>query len=232
MRRGEILYSIACEECHALTDRTDLDARIKAKLLDVGTDPTMAVNYMERNLGKDALATGPLENKWKLLLPSERFDARAPGLEIQANLIFGTFNGRDMHSPSGTMSAPSEAAVTESAAEFSQLSTAARRMVAAMQEAKFAYKARPLNGIWATAPFLHNGSVPSLWELLKDPADRVAQFRVGSRDFDEQNVGLDIKGGTFVFDTARPGNSNKGHAFGTGLTEEQKRALLEFLKKL
>lgn len=52
------------------------------------------------------------------------------------------------------------------------------------------YKARPLNGIWATAPYLHNGSVPNLWQLLQKPAERVTRFWVGSRQFDPINVGF------------------------------------------
>ena len=53
------------------------------------------------------------------------------------------------------------------------------------------YKARPLDGIWATAPFLHNGSVPSLWELLQPPERRVKTFYVGSRELDPVHVGFD-----------------------------------------
>ena len=51
------------------------------------------------------------------------------------------------------------------------------------------YKARPLNGIWATAPYMHNGSIPNLWELLKKPEDRLTSFWVGSREFDPARVG-------------------------------------------
>ena len=51
------------------------------------------------------------------------------------------------------------------------------------------YIAAFLDGIWLRAPYLHNGSVPSLWELLKPPKDRVSSFKVGSRQFDPKNVG-------------------------------------------
>jgi hypothetical protein len=94
-----------------------------------------------------------------------------------------------------------------------------------------AYKARPLNGIWATAPYLHNGSVPTLDQLLTPAADRKPTFFVGSREFDPVNVGFDTEHGTFLFDTTKPGNSNAGHDF--AITDLKKRkALIAYLKTL
>ena len=101
------------------------------------------------------------------------------------------------------------------------------------------YLARPLKGIWATAPYLHNGSVPTLYDLLH-PDQRPARFAVGNREFDPVKIGyrsdLDATGpNIWVFDTSQPGNSNIGHAgdrFGTTLPEDQKAALLEYLKKI
>ena len=52
------------------------------------------------------------------------------------------------------------------------------------------YRARPLNGVWATAPYLHNGSVPSLYWMLKPAAERPKQFCMGARDFDPEHVGF------------------------------------------
>ena len=98
----------------------------------------------------------------------------------------------------------------------------------------FAYKARPLNGIWATAPYLHNGSVPNLWALLQPGAKRPGKFYVGSRAFDTKNVGL-VSGqseGSFEFDASIEGNSNLGHEYGTDLSDDDKWALVEFLKTL
>jgi hypothetical protein len=101
------------------------------------------------------------------------------------------------------------------------------------------YLARPLNGIWATGPYLHNGSVPTLFDLLH-PDRRPARFAVGNREFDPVKVGYEsdpAKTGAnvWVFDTSQPGNSNIGHtgaAFGTTLSEDQKAALLEYLKQI
>jgi hypothetical protein len=101
------------------------------------------------------------------------------------------------------------------------------------------YLARPLNGVWATGPYLHNGSVPTLYDLLH-PEQRPAKFKTGGREFDPVKVGYQsdsmVNGANvWVFDTSQPGNSNIGHsgeAFGTTLPENQKSALLEYLKKL
>jgi hypothetical protein len=102
------------------------------------------------------------------------------------------------------------------------------------------YKARPLNGIWATAPYLHNGSVPSLWQLLKKPSDRVKTFLVGSRTFDPVEVGFKYRDRDygpddpkFRLDTRLPGNRNTGHAYPKdGLTDKEIAALVEYLKTL
>jgi hypothetical protein len=95
------------------------------------------------------------------------------------------------------------------------------------------YLARPLKGIWATAPYLHNGSVPSLYDLLH-PEERPVRFSMGTREYDPQKIGYAMtSGGAWTYDTTQPGNNNTGHAgekFGTTLSEDQKVALLEFLK--
>jgi hypothetical protein len=100
-----------------------------------------------------------------------------------------------------------------------------------------AYKARPLEGIWATAPYLHNGSVPTLYDLLQAPEKRPVTFAVGTTVFDSKKVGFDTSpaatGNTFIFDTRLDGNSNKGHVYGvSALTADQRTELLEYLKSL
>ena len=96
-----------------------------------------------------------------------------------------------------------------------------------------AYKPRPLAGIWATPPFLHNGSVPTVYDLLSPRSERPASFRAGSREFDPVLLGLysgkgrespaipvdsTRPGASYVdrfwlFDTSRDGNHNTGHEF-------------------
>ncbi len=96
------------------------------------------------------------------------------------------------------------------------------------------YLARPLTGVWATAPYLHNGSVPTLWDLLH-PSQRPAKFIMGNREYDPAKLGYANTGNGWTFDTSQPGNSNSGHAgdkYGTNLTEDQKASLLEYLKTI
>ena len=94
------------------------------------------------------------------------------------------------------------------------------------------YEARPLNGIWATAPFLHNGSVPTLDALLRKAGKRPPTFSVGSRQFDTKKIGvLDVPGFP-KHDTTLPGNSNIGHEFGSELSEEERSQLVEYLKSI
>ncbi|QDU75058.1 hypothetical protein Pan97_20790 [Bremerella volcania] len=94
------------------------------------------------------------------------------------------------------------------------------------------YKSRPLNGVWATGPYLHNGSVRTLAELLKKPGDRAKTFHVGSIQLDTEGVGFIDDPAYPVFDTEVPGNSNQGHDYGGELMEEDKLDLLEYLKSL
>lgn len=105
------------------------------------------------------------------------------------------------------------------------------------------YKAAPRDGVWATGPFMHNGSVPNLYEMLVPAKERTKKFYVG-REFDPVKVGVDTSGnsGRFLFDTALLGNSNAGHSFEAGprgdgvigppLTEDERWALVEYLKSI
>jgi hypothetical protein len=95
----------------------------------------------------------------------------------------------------------------------------------------------PLDGIWARAPYLHNGSVPSLRDLLKPPKERPREFWRGNDLYDPKQVGFDSlfdetkRIGTH-FDTRQKGNGNGGHIYGTELPDDQKDALVEYLKTL
>jgi len=105
------------------------------------------------------------------------------------------------------------------------------------------YKAAPRDGVWATPPFLHNGSVPNLYEMLIPAAERTKKFYLGG-DFDPVKVGVDTTAtsGTFLMDTTLLGNSNAGHSFQNGprgegivgplLTDDQRQALVEYLKSI
>ncbi|MEJ2755323.1 MAG: di-heme-cytochrome C peroxidase, partial [Gammaproteobacteria bacterium] len=100
------------------------------------------------------------------------------------------------------------------------------------------YKGRPLNGIWATAPYLHNGSVPNLYEILLPATERSKTFYLGSREYDPIKVGFNSDASStlpnaFKFDTSRLGNSNSGHEYGVHeLNRTEKQELLEYMKTL
>jgi hypothetical protein len=96
------------------------------------------------------------------------------------------------------------------------------------------YVARQLAGVWATAPYLHNGSVPTLYDLLLPAKERPRAFPLGQRDFDPVKVGYSTKVDKprFTFDVSKVGNTNSGHEYGVSLSEDQRLELIEFLKTL
>jgi hypothetical protein len=106
------------------------------------------------------------------------------------------------------------------------------------------YVAPPLDGVWASAPYFHNGSVPTLWHVLR-PDQRPTIWRRTSDRLDHERVGLEFETadripppGTDVavrrsfFDTTRRGKSNFGHDYPQRLSEAERIALLEYLKTL
>jgi uncharacterized protein (DUF2235 family) len=110
--------------------------------------------------------------------------------------------------------------------------------------APLAYKARPHNGVWATPPYLHNGSVPNLYALLLPVAERPKVFYIGNKYYDPVKLGLnaDPLEGATEFRTDLPGNSNAGHEFNDGpkgngvigrkLSDEERMQIIEYLKTL
>ena len=99
------------------------------------------------------------------------------------------------------------------------------------------YLSPPLDGLWLRAPYLHNGSVPNLTQLLEPPERRSKVFYRGYDVYDQQNVGfISVGPGAeregFRYDTTVVGNGNGGHTYGTELPADQKKALIEYLKTL
>jgi hypothetical protein len=98
------------------------------------------------------------------------------------------------------------------------------------------YANMPLDGVWLRAPYLHNGSVPTLRGLLF-PEERPATFHSGYDVYDWQRVGFvsvgpDAERNGVAFDTRLRGNSNAGHVYGSELPPADREALLEYLKTL
>lgn len=96
------------------------------------------------------------------------------------------------------------------------------------------YVSRSLAGVWASPPYLHNGSVPTIYDLLLPAAKRMVRFPLGHRDYDPRKLGFttDVPQPQFVFDTTSQGNGNQGHEYGTDLDEEGRWDLIEYLKTL
>jgi mono/diheme cytochrome c family protein len=108
------------------------------------------------------------------------------------------------------------------------------------------YVAPPLDGVWASAPYFHNGSVPTVYGVLTESARPKYFRRTGtSKDYDTQNLGLKVEAliasapkdapaeaRRRVVDTTLPGLSNAGHPFGFKLSEKEKRQVIEYLKTL
>jgi len=250
LKRGEPLFDKYCASCHAEIDRTSESRRVVAHMSStqvMGTDPKMAdnsVNYMGYS--------GILRNLYSNAgVGSVLLDTKAP---VAAILTTATTNV--VATPNGEKWFFTRVAdwAVELIGGYSD-----NQIKASVKSGNYtpdttkgpydslrSYKGRSLNGIWATAPYLHNGSVPTLYDLLLpaspragDPAGttyRPKSFMVGSRELDPQKVGF--KHGVneyngFLFDTTLPSNSNAGHEYGSREMSEQDRwDLVEYLKSL
>jgi mono/diheme cytochrome c family protein len=116
------------------------------------------------------------------------------------------------------------------------------------QVAAVGYQAPPLDGIWATAPYLHNGSVPTLEALLDSkqrPKIFTRSYKTGEADYDWEKVGWKVtvleegpassasaREKRQIYDTSQPGCGNQGHTFGDDLSRDDRQALIEYLKTL
>lgn len=256
--RGELVYAEYCQSCHEIIDRNNWDRIVIAKmssLENVGTDPTMASNSVAYK-GKSGNFKHTVQSQpvGDLYLEEE-----APVAMILTSVTKGVVATPDPDKwwirrwldwlyLVGSSFFDNEIEETIKAGNYNADSTAKPF------NSLLAYKARSLNGIWATAPYLHNGSVPTLYDLLLpkrregDPADgeyRPDSFVVGAREFDPEKVGFISEGyDGFVFDTTLKGNFNTGHEYAAGhspqpngevlpaLSRQDRLDLLEFMKTL
>ena len=224
--QGAQLYQTNCVSCHALIDRTNPIRKIIAVMNDSGTDPGSAENFFTRT-GSSGKLNGVNAN----FLP---FTAKIPAVAsadvMLANEVTGVILGAFDFKP-----APPDALRQ---LNFHTTAGTAIKPAVVRQGAK--YKGRPLNGIWATAPYLHNGSVPTLGDLLQPAAKRPKSFSIGVRAFGPVRVGFltDVPGfPRFNVDnpdgTSIPGNSNAGHEFGrANLNDVERAQLVEYMKTL
>jgi mono/diheme cytochrome c family protein len=239
---GRQLYARTCASCHfvrdsggsfPMTEPNKFGKRfvrtVMVPVRAIGTDPAMVKNF-----GRMA-DPGVL----RPLLPQELRDAA----KVPAPLLLGMADRAVIQRALVGLQPP--------ATQDELLAMTGYRDPAARPPNPAAYKARPLDGVWATAPFLHNGSVPNLYQLLLPAKDRTKTFHVGSREFDPVNVGFSMQPspGSFEFHVEGPdgkpipGNSNAGHEgmyytqiregdTNRDFTDTERRALIEYIKTL
>jgi hypothetical protein len=238
LARGERLYKTkdaahgnqSCEDCHGIVRgkfRSVFHRTWATPIMDVGTDSR------EINLLSSQVKTGVLEGEKIFGAPLKPVDSAVSvlGLSVVGSILQHYFTlGLGAEGPPGQLKGtwqPSAAAAATRAAPGS-----------ATASGSFPYESRVMEGIWAAAPYLHNGSVPTLAELLTPDSQRVSQFMVGPT-YDIQNVGLAAQQTKFNYtlqttdcSDRNSGNSRCGHNFGTSLSAADKKALLEYLKSL
>lgn len=237
--KGKVIYAQRCQSCHDVIQRDAWDRLVISKMVGIKhpetTDETMALNGVTYS-GK----SGNLKDTYqdtevgKVVVRED-----TPVVQILTSATKGVIGTADPDKwwprriyewlYSLVMSLVDNPVETSVKAGFYEPDTTAQPY-----NSLLAYRARSLNGIWATAPYLHNGSVPTLYDLLKCADDRPTTFITGSREFDPVKVGLKSDGyDGFEFDTSLAGNSNKGHEYGAcDLTHDDRMNLVEYMKTL
>lgn len=212
--QGEKIYQKECLQCHSLVNDKDPKRQLAAVLVpaaEVGTDMRMVNNF-----SAGTVKTGELEGKHFALWFGEKFGPQAKRLDVVMHVTAGALARHPWDSL--------RAIIKEYASNLERK----------VDDNILYYKARPINGIWASAPYLHNGSVPTVYDLLLPVSLRPANFYVGNRELDTVKLGnhsTQVEGASF-FDTTQVGNSNSGHEYGTRLSEPERMALLEYIKTL
>ncbi|MGV8835116.1 di-heme-cytochrome C peroxidase [Cellvibrio sp.] len=211
---GKKLYDQHCLKCHSIVDPTNKKRKLQAVLTpykEVGTDPLMVENFIQHKV-----KSGLLEGDKAMVLFGDKLPAETSPLDLVTHVATGAL----FNQPWQTIKA---------------LFKEYRSNGAPPEQTVFnSYKARPINGIWASAPYLHNGSVPSIYDLLLPAEQRPATFYVGNIELDLVKVGhvYSEAPNTSFYDTRLRGNSNAGHEYGTQLNEEERWALIEYVKNL
>jgi cytochrome c5 len=257
-KKGEYLYGEYCQSCHELIDRSDWDRIVVGKmssLKNVKTDPAMvnnSVNYSgySGNFNNTYLSEG---------VGNIVVQNRAPVVQVLTAATKGAVVTPDADKWIIRRALDWVYMLAHSFFD-NEIKSSIKSgnydpdTTASPYQSLVSYKARSLNGIWATAPYLHNGSVPSLYDLMLpqkrdgDPEDglyRPNEFMVGSREFDPVKVGFRTEGyDGFLFRTLRVGDLNTGHEYGTihdpkvidktlkPLTDEERWAVVEYMKTL
>ncbi|PUA30777.1 MAG: hypothetical protein B0W54_01040 [Cellvibrio sp. 79] len=210
---GKLLYDQHCLQCHSYVDPLDKKRKLTAVLtpvINVGTDSLMSDNFKNRTV-----KSGVLEGKSLMIFAGDKIPAETNPLD----LVTHTAAGALFNQPWQTLKAVFK--------EYQSNNPAPENSIPG-------YKARPINGVWASSPYLHNGSVPTIYDLLLPVAERPITFYVGNIELDLIKVGHIISESPHAtfFDTRLRGNSNAGHEYGTQLNDEQRWQLVEYIKGL
>ncbi len=241
VKAGEALFAVRCADCHT-PDRAT--GRYEHVLTFAQVQPPNVTDeWMACNTWDDLGASGRLTGIRVNYINGEPLPAQAPVRALLETTVKGALFGKKTEIAQTALQTlfgitpPPKVAPSHAHAFVPPKQARLDRCLHNASDPLMAYKARPLEGIWATGPYLHNGSVPTLYDLLLPAAQRPQTFLVGSRAFDPRKVGYATDaaspGNSFTFDTRLPGDSNKGHDYGAGsLSETQRRELLEYLKTL
>ena len=243
--RGELIYAKRCQGCHDVIKRDAWDRLMVSNMTRIGkagTDRAMA-----RNSVKYTGKSGNFKDTYQAVGVGKvvvREDA--PVAQILTAAVTGVVGTSDADKWWPRRSVEWVYALVMTYFD-NQIKASVKvgnydpDTTAEPYKSLLSYRARSLNGIWATAPYLHNGSVPSLYHLLlpvkpnpeKCPEARPKSFMVGAREFDPKNVGFKSKGyDGFEFDTSIPGNRNTGHEYGACMTDKKRWDLIEYLRSL
>lgn len=235
---GRGLYEQHCIQCHVDIDRTDPMRKIQVRmstLSEINTDPLMAENAIYTT-GK----TGKFEGRPRYYFAGNVLGEEAPAIHIANNIMVGILKNNPVQATLAKRDAKKIGHPEENHPPKYVDGEIIEHGQEVSDHALLAYKARPLNGVWTSAPYLHNGSVPDMYQLLLPAEQRVKQFYLGSWEYDVKQLGYVSKAAStgFLFDTSHDGNSNAGHEYGTGyygkpaLTAPDRWALIEYLKTL
>jgi hypothetical protein len=237
---GAGIFRSRCAGCHEYGD----DQRTPTGLIrlrgmrpeEVGTDPTAALRI-----------SCPIPDVGPLVIPPRSYSAEdskllkdCAGVKAGAAFVGNSF-ARTVQTAVDSIKQKAYAAAGIDAAQQRVMEDLDQRGGAAWRDTLLdtqppygPYAARPLYGIWAAAPYLHNGSVPTLYHLLLPPEQRPKTFALGGREYDPVKLGFAVETTCSqqdcVVDTTRTGDGNGGHLWGADLSEADRTALLEYLK--
>lgn len=228
--QGKVLYEKHCVSCHTvepyrMTDpaKNQFGKRFieigRVDYRKVGTDPLYVQALLERTVRTNAATRAA--NGGQEIVPALQFFLNAVGPVIERAMNEAQIPPAERLDLSGYRFRPpvrpGEKPQPYVPPSFADL------------------KAGPLAGIWATGPFLHNGSVPTIDDLLKPASQRPAEFSTGFRELDRDRLGFisTPAPGRHKLNTKLPGNGNQGHEYPRQpLTPEERNALIEYLKSL